>query len=118
MSVTLHLPVPPSLNSAYRNVPGRGRAKTRVYREWLRIADAHLLAQKRTLVRLTGPLEVYIKLPANTRGDISNRVKALEDYLVSREITDDDKYNTRVVVERADVGCCEVRLRPINGDLS
>jgi Holliday junction resolvase RusA-like endonuclease len=114
-SITLHLPVPPSVNGLYFNLPGRGRVRTRAYREWVRNADAHLMAQKRPAARLTGPLELLIKIPRYLRGDISNRIKALEDYLVSREITGDDRHNARVVIERADVADCEVELHPLDG---
>jgi Holliday junction resolvase RusA-like endonuclease len=118
MSITLRLPVPPSTNALYRNVPRLGRVKARAYKNWIAAADAHLMAQKRLLVRLSGPLEVWIKLPRGTRGDVSNRIKGLEDYLVSREITGDDRHNARVIVELADVDCCEVALRPLDGGVA
>jgi Holliday junction resolvase RusA-like endonuclease len=46
------------------------------------------------------------------RGDVSNRIKAAEDYLVSREITQDDKHNWEVTAKRGDVDCCEVTITP------
>jgi Holliday junction resolvase RusA-like endonuclease len=76
------------------------------------------MAQKRAVVRLSGPLEVCIRLPRQTRGDVSNRIKAVEDYLVSRQVTDDDRFNARVTIERADVVLCEEVLREIDGGIA
>lgn len=112
--ITLLLPTPPSINAAYRNTP-RGRAKTAAYRDWIVEADAMLLQQKRAVKdRLTGPCELHIKLPMETKGDISNRIKVCEDYLVSREITGDDKNNHKVTIERdPSVDCCVVTVMPL-----
>ena len=47
------------------------------------------------------------------RGDCSNRLKAAEDYLVSRDITADDKHNWKVSVERdpaIEKGFCEIQV--------
>lgn len=99
---TVILPVPPSVNALYANRKfgrGVGRYKTREYRDWLTQADICFSAQK--LGReptMTGPLEVEIRLP-KIRGDVSNRIKAAEDYLVSRLITGDDKNNRKVTAE-------------------
>jgi crossover junction endodeoxyribonuclease RusA len=122
MIVTVSLPVPPSVNGAYRNVAGRGRVKSRSYKIWLRNADAIYLSQKREIKPVTGPCDLYIKIPASTRGDVSNRIKAVEDYLVSREITGDDRHNRKVTIERDEsVTCCVVTItpadsRPVIGD--
>ena len=108
--VLLVLPVPTSVNAMYGNRKG-GRYKTAAYRDWIRRADAYLLTQKRSLVRLTGPLQVHIRLPKKCRLDASNAIKALEDYLVSREITGDDRHNWRVSCERSLDGVdCEVEI--------
>jgi hypothetical protein len=72
------------------------------------------MAQKRPGVSLSGQIELSIQLPHNLRGDISNRVKLIEDFLVSRAITADDRFNARVIVERAGVDCCVVELRRLD----
>jgi len=108
--VILVLPLPTSVNAMYGNRKG-GRYKTAAYRDWIRRADAYLLTQKRSLMRFTGSLEVHIRLPKTTRGDTSNRIKAIEDYLVSREVTGDDRHNWRVSCERSLEGQdCEVEI--------
>lgn len=98
-SVVLRLPVPPSVNAAYRNT-ARGRCKTKAYTDWLAEADALFMTQKRGLRPINGPCELSIRIPAKTRGDASNRIKLAEDFLVSRQITGDDKHNRKVSIER------------------
>ena len=112
----LRLPVPPSVNALYGQrwgKKGKGRYKTKRYVEWLRQADKMLLTQQPWRGgTMTGPLELEIRLP-KTRLDATNAIKAVEDYLVSRLITADDKHNRKVTVEidpRLD--CCEVTIRP------
>lgn len=99
----VRLPIPPSINKAYANRKGgrgRGRYKTGAYKAWLIHADMEFFTQKRTTPKMSGALIVEIKVPANTRGDISNRIKLIEDYLVSRNITGDDRNNWKVSIER------------------
>lgn len=98
-SVCLVLPVPPSVNNAYRNV-ARGRVRTEAYNNWIALADGMYLQQKRHVKPIRGRCELHIRIPANTRGDATNRVKIAEDFLVSREITGDDRNNWKVTVER------------------
>jgi hypothetical protein len=112
----LTLPIPPSVNAAYANVPFIGRVKTKAYRRWLKQADAYYMTQKRRLIPVTGHCIVTVRLPEAMRGDVSNRIKIAEDYLVSRELTSDDTNNVRVAAERAahvPIGFCEIEVRPV-----
>jgi Holliday junction resolvase RusA-like endonuclease len=116
----LLLPIPPSVNALYLNRKGgrgRGRIKTPAYRLWLAEADRWFLVQKRGLrPKTTGQLTILIELPASIRGDVSNRIKAAEDYLVSREITGDDKNNWEVTVRKDKlVDCCKITISPSSG---
>ena len=107
-TLTINLPLPPSVNALYWNKKGKGRIKTKTYKAWLSEADVWMLPQMRFIAPVTGPCEVKILLP-KVRGDISNRIKAVEDYLVSREITGDDRHNRKVSVEvKESAVCCEV----------
>lgn len=112
----LRLPLPPSVNSLYYNRKygkGRGRILTPAYRKWIAEADKWLLMQKRGLKPLSGKLEIQIKLP-EIRGDASNRIKAAEDFLVSRELTGDDRHNHKVSVEIVpELDCCIVEITPL-----
>ena len=118
--IRLELPVPPSVNSLYYNRKsgrGRGRIKTPAYRQWLAEADKWFLLQKRGIKPLVAqPLKLTIRLPASVRGDSSNYIKAPEDYLVSREITADDKNNWEVTVTKdKTLNCCVIDILPISG---
>lgn len=116
MEIVLELPLPPSVNAAFANRrrgKGRGRIKTRAYRSWIDQADRHLLMQKRGLPRepILGQLRLEINVPASMRGDISNRIKLVEDFLVSRDITADDKNNWEVLIKRdKSITCCVVKI--------
>lgn len=87
------------MNNAYINVQKRGRVKSKRYVEWLREADKWYQLQRLHAVRpILGPRILHIRLP-KIRGDASNRIKLVEDYLVSRGLTGDDRHNVRVTVE-------------------
>ena len=107
----LRLPTPPSVNALYynrKNGKGRGRVKTPAYCKWLAEADGWYLMQKRQIQPQSGRLSIEIRLPS-IRGDASNRIKAAEDFLVSRGITGDDRHNHKVSVEIVpELDCCEI----------
>lgn len=113
----LRLPTPPSVNSLYYNRKGgkgRGRIKTPAYRKWLAEADGWYLTQKRQVQPQSGRLSIEIRLPS-IRGDATNRIKAAEDYLVSRGITGDDRHNHKVSVEIVPkLDCCEIFIEPLD----
>lgn len=116
--ILLRLPTPPSVNALYFNrwqKGKRGRGKTNQYRNWLKEADRWLLWQKKSIGQVRGKLELQIKFP-KTRKDTTNMLKAVEDYLVSREITGDDKYNWSVSAKVDEtLTCCEVVVIPQSG---
>jgi crossover junction endodeoxyribonuclease RusA len=112
----LVLPIPPSTNKLYANLEKGGRTKTAKYKAWLKQADQYLLAQKRGLIKVSGALEIKVMLPSSMRGDCSNRIKAAEDYLVSREITPDDRHNVKVSAERdatVEPGTCRIMVEAV-----
>ena len=92
MSFIVELPVPPPLNNAYVNVRGRGRIKSVPYRAWRRAAVLSIFAQVPAALRIGGPVEVFISLPAKMRGDVDGRIKAVLDALVDSNRIDDDRY--------------------------
>jgi Holliday junction resolvase RusA-like endonuclease len=97
--VILKLPVPPSVNNAFVNVPKRGRVKSKKYKSWLKEADAwYQIQHLHKLKPILGPRSIHIRLP-KLRGDASNYIKLVEDYLVSRGLTGDDKLNVSVTIE-------------------
>ena len=91
--IGIHLPMlPPSVNSLYRNVPGRGRVKTARYKDWLTAAGAIIQTQLRSNERIEGPYALRLRAfrPDKRRRDLSNLLKSTEDLLVALGIVQDD----------------------------
>lgn len=91
------LPIAPSVNSLYRNVPGRGRAKTGLYINWL--AEAGWVLKSQRPAPVVGHYELHIVVPG-FRGDLDNRIKATSDLLVEHGIVEDDHLCMRLTIER------------------
>lgn len=91
---------PPSVNRAFRNVVGKGRVKTRDYREWRKMAVLSIYAQVRADQRIGGSVAVKISLPRTIRGDIDNRIKGLLDALVASRRIDDDRHVAAITIRR------------------
>lgn len=113
MEVVLELSLPPSLNGAYSSV-GRRRVKSKAYRVWLNVADLELMVQRRHCKdSIKGPYSLHISVPQSMRGDVDNRVKPLADFLVSQEITTDDRFCQAITVRRdpsVPKGMCRVTI--------
>ncbi len=119
---TIKLPIPPSVNAAYANRKGGkgpGRYKTRSYKAWERLADGWAMEAGlfrhgiRPLVH--GPATLVIRLPTTMRGDVSNRIKVCEDWLVDRGFLELDDVHNQSVTSMRDpklgrVGYCEVDI--------
>jgi Holliday junction resolvase RusA-like endonuclease len=95
--LVLRLPMPPSVNASYANVPGKGRVSTAALRTWKAAATAEILralpaAGDRPVFR--GCVEIAIRLPVPARGepDADNRIKPVQDALVAAGIILDDSW--------------------------
>lgn len=112
--MTFDLPFPPSVNTMYRNVAGRGRVKTAEYKAWLREAGLALRRQK-PAQQIAGQVCLRIDLDKRRRGDCSNRAKAVEDLLVSHGVIPDDsqKWVKRVDIGWEDVHGCKVNVERV-----
>jgi len=86
--VVYQIPIPPSLNNIYFNLPKGGRRKTPEYKAWIAAGLLILKTQKPTLFVERADLNVSV--PDSERGDISNRIKAAEDLLVKAGILKGD----------------------------
>lgn len=109
--ITIDLPKPPSVNALYSNVPGRGREKTRLYRDWIEAAGWQLLSQKPAVFE--GPVDITLVFADEGRADLDNLSKAPVDLLVKHGIIKDDsrKYVRRIVKEwSSDVEGCRVHM--------
>ena len=92
MSFTVELLPPPTINTAYRNVGGKGRVKTKEFQRWTAYALAVIKTRIPESARVAGAFFVAINLPKKMRGDIDNRVKGIIDALVASGRIDDDKH--------------------------
>ena len=100
MAFTVEISVPPSLNNAYRNIPGKGRVKSADYASWMRDAVQILTLLVPDRNRVPGPVSVSIVLPEKMPGDIDNRVKPILDALVKSGRIDDDRNVHEIYVRR------------------
>jgi len=107
-SVEIRFPLPPSTNSLFANVVGRGRVKTPKYRAWRQ--QAALLIDVQRPGRMAGPCDVTIFLPPFS-GDADNRIKPCLDAAVQAGVIADDsqRYVRRTQVE-VDRAATEVRM--------
>lgn len=105
MSVTLLLPLPPSVNGLFVNSRrGKGRFLSPAYKAWKWEAFAALASQKTIgFPRVSGPFHFRLTLPRAMRGDVDNRIKAILDFCVAQKITPDDALAQSVSAERGDV---------------
>ena len=106
----LILPMPPSVNSLYRNVPGRGRVPSGLYQRWRKAADDAMWGQKKQ--RIEGPVIIVITLQPKGRYDVDNKIKAVLDLLVRYGIIEDDDHHIvkQVTSRIGDVVGCEVEI--------
>ncbi len=119
VEITLDLPMPTSTNKIWR--AGRGHVyRSKEYIAWQEHADMTVMASKQYPKRkLCGPYEMKLLLSIEHGGDGSNRIKALEDWLQSRDIIRNDSDCRRgswawVSPEEAPKGC-RVILRSLHG---
>lgn len=113
-SVTLDLPLPPSTNALFVEAAGktkgkgRQRVKTKEYRAWIEHTTWTVPAQLRrqgvpvnpTAPIIRRPFGISIAVNISHRGDVTNRIKALEDFLVERKIVDGDQWCNHASIER------------------
>lgn len=116
-AISFDLPMPPSVNSMYRNVPGKGRVKTKDAKKWATEAGWMLVAQRNRDGRhkcITGSVEVEVTAyrPASKRRDLDNILKALLDLLTSTKTIADDSQVVAINARWVDEGVpCTVTVR-------
>lgn len=91
MAFLISIPVPPSVNQMYGNRQGRGRGryKTKAYKDWIEAAGWQIKAQRVTPV--DSKYRMFLSLP-KIRGDADNRLKGVSDLLVALGLTPDDRH--------------------------
>jgi len=105
--MVIDIPVPPSTNKLFVNVPGRGRVKSSEYRKWRDTAGRSIQSQPHA--KVPGRVSITIEVRRG-RGDIDNKVKAVLDLLVLHRLIDDDKHVESVTARWSDVDSCRVTV--------
>lgn len=104
------LPLPPSTNALFASV-GRRRIKTRQYRDWL--SRCATVVRTAEILPVRDWYDLRVSVPIGIRGDIDNRVKAINDLIVSVGLVADDKFQNSVFVTRdphAQPGNCVINV--------
>jgi Holliday junction resolvase RusA-like endonuclease len=119
VEIVLDLPFPPSMNRIWRaggrkSTGGRTVYRSDEYLDWMREADNLVMARRAFPKRkIHGAFSAEVTLSRKVRGDVDNRIKALLDFLQSREIIKNDSNCKRLTVERGEAECgCQVVLHP------
>lgn len=111
--IELTLPLPPSVNGLYANVPGRGRVRSDRYRKWATSAGWDLKAQKPGKVDGDYVLWVWCERPDKRKRDLGNLEKPLSDLLVEHGVVGDDSQCTSLHMYWSGSGRhCRVQVKP------
>ena len=101
--LNLWLPVPPSLNKAYRNGQkgARGRFASRALLDWKMAARVAL--RRQAWEHVPGPVIVVMNVERRSKvADIDNRIKPVLDLLVAEGVIEDDRHVTAVAAAWSD----------------
>ena len=105
------VPLPPSVNGAYKNVPGKGRVDTERLTSWKNTTG--LLVNKAKVGVIVGRYGLELLVPQDMRGDIDNRAKPILDLFVSLGVTPDDRFCDELIIRRdaeVEPGFCTVEI--------
>ena len=108
------IPVPPSMNHAWRSTKRGGHYIEGSVKKWRTQAAWELTQQKCRPV--IGVVEVHLTVRhPKQRSDIDNRIKNVLDLLVTKGViaTDDDTVVRRVIAEWGDVPRARVEIRAV-----
>lgn len=96
--IDITLPLPPSTNGLFANA-AKGRRISKRYADWREEAGWTLKQQRPPAI--LGRFDLSLLVPQAMRGDISNRIKATEDLLVTHRLIEDDRHATSVKICRS-----------------
>lgn len=111
----IELPYPPTLNSCFHNISGRGRAVTPRYREWTNEALWMVTSQKPQKFDVEVSISIGIVAPDKRPRDIDNLIKPCLDLLVKAGVIPDDnsKYVRKVSAQWLASGPpCSILITP------
>lgn len=101
--------LPPSVNAMYRNVPGKGRVKTKQYHDWYISAGWELHQQALNRIK-TEKYGLIISIKKRKNADITNYIKPIEDLLVAHAITPDDKNNIATMIVENSTSLLQIKV--------
>jgi len=117
MPITLELPLPPSVNTYWRNFRGRtvlsegGRDYKIAVQEYITVNNVTKFGQE----RLGATITIF---PRDRRSiDLDNRLKALFDSLQDAGVFDDDRQFDRIYISRGMIkkgGGCTITISTLN----
>ena len=81
----LRLPLPPSLNNSFVNVPGRGRVPSKAYAAWKKEAQPFIFNQwmAQAQPRFVKHYALHYRFNIDHKSDIGNREKCATDLIVA-----------------------------------
>lgn len=118
--IRLHLPFPPSVNSAYANGGNkRGRHKTEAYTAWEQFASIGIKDSHRQGLGAYS-LSICLQRPDKRQRDLGNYEKAVSDFLVMHGIVKDDHLCQRLLMTWGEglPAACVVLVQPCEEDLA
>lgn len=113
--LVINLPLSPSTNHLFATV-GKKRIRTVEYTAWAKEAGYLLNKQRPPLMAGKVILLIEVEEPKTAiRQDCTNRIKAVEDLLVSHRVLqgDDQRFVRSVTVAWADVAGVRITIRPV-----
>jgi Holliday junction resolvase RusA-like endonuclease len=81
------LPLPPSVNSLFGGGSGQKRFPSKKYKEWMKLCE-HITTDVFNAECVS--MRYTFFWPDNRARDLSNRIKAAEDFIVKRGVIKDD----------------------------
>lgn len=109
--ITFLLSLPPGVNQLYANIAGKGRVKTKAYRDWIHIASTEVMIQRRGNVHFDG--DVRVDILVERRGDLDGKLKALLDLLTRMNIVNDDKQVAALTVNFAPISGVQISIEAV-----
>lgn len=89
------------MNTLFANVPGKGRVRTKRYKEWAQAAGWDMNGKG----SIKGPYVMRLILSRSKRRkgfDLSNAVKCVEDLMVTHGIIEDDSLAEEILISWGD----------------
>ena len=115
MTLRIELPYPPTLNTAFLNIPGRGRVASKQYKAWTAEALWMIKSQNASQFSVEVSISIGIVAPDKRARDIDNLIKPVLDVLVKALVIKDDssKYVRKVSAQWLAYGPpCAVLISP------